>query len=80
MAIKKNNNSILALSAILFVVLAITLYLVNSYYSFNREIKTLRTTSVSTEVVDIETDLNNTDLSNLDRELQDIENEINSAY
>ena len=76
---KKNSNSmILMLSLFLFIVLAITLYLTTTYRTelFSREIKQAMTQSDSTEVEDIEKDLLNTDLDGLDKELQDIEEEL----
>ncbi len=79
MAVKKDNK-ILILSSILIIVLGVTIYLLGSYYTFNREIKTLQTTTGSTEVANIEKDLELTNLSNLDSELSDIEKELNASY
>jgi len=76
----KKDNKILILSSILIIVLGVTIYLLGSYYTFNREIKTLQTTSGSTEIENIENDLELTNLSNLDSELSDIEKELNAAY
>ena len=76
----KKDNKILILSSILIIVLGVTIYLLGSYYTFNREIKTLQTTSGSTEIENIENDLELTNLSNLDFELSDIEKELNAAY
>ncbi len=82
MATKKDqqNTTLIILSSVLIIILTITVYLLGSYYTFNREIKTLQTTTGSTEVANIEKDLEFTDLSNLDSELSDIEKELELVY
>jgi hypothetical protein len=47
---------------------------------FDREIKQIETQSDSDEISAIEKDLMQTDLNNLDKELEDIENELEAAY
>lgn len=47
---------------------------------FEKEIQNLKTQSQSDEVETIEKDLEETDLSDIDKELQDIEKELNQAY
>jgi len=76
---KNDNSLILLLAGFLFIVLAVTFYLVTTYRNelFSREINGVITQSESTEVSSIESDLEETDLDNLDSELQDIENELN---
>lgn len=80
MASKRKNDSslMLMLAGFLFVVLAITFYLVTTYRKelFTREIRQVVSQSESTEIEDIESDLEETDLESLDSELQDIENEL----
>ncbi len=86
MATKKqiNDTNFLAIvSAVLIVVLAFTMYFTKIYNSeasvYKRELLELNKQSESTEVESIEKDLDNTDLSNLDQELTDIEKELDSA-
>lgn len=47
--------------------------------SFASEIENIQTQSQSTNIGAIEKDLNETELNNIDRELQQIENELNQA-
>jgi len=46
---------------------------------YEKEITNLETLSSSNETSDIEQDLQNTDLNDIDKELGDIENEINTS-
>ncbi len=46
----------------------------------DKEIKQIQTQSKSDNLEDIEKDLQNTDLNNIDKELSDIEKEINTSY
>ena len=48
--------------------------------SIEKEVAKIQTQSESTEIESIEKDLMETDLDNLDRELNAIEAELNSAY
>ena len=79
----KETNFLAIISAAFIVVLAFTMYLTKIYNSeasiYQREILNIEKQSESTEVTSIETDLENTDLSNLDKELTDIEKELESA-
>lgn len=47
---------------------------------FQREMTQIQTQSSSDEIEAIEKDLLDTDLSNLDQEINDIEKELNAAY
>ncbi len=48
--------------------------------AFDREIKQIETQSDSSELDAIEKDLMETDLNDLDKELQEIENELEATY
>ena len=76
----RETNFLAILSAAFIVVLAFTMYLTRIYNSessvYQRELVNLTKQSESTEVESIESDLNSTDLSNLDQELADIEKEL----
>ena len=75
------NNFVLILAAATIIFLGISAYfLSNSDASFKQEIAKLKTQSSSNEVGSIEQDILGTDLSGLDKELSDIEKEINAAY
>ncbi|MGB6839338.1 MAG: hypothetical protein WBE27_03675 [Microgenomates group bacterium] len=78
---KKNTILILAVALVFFAALAfwLTKYKPSNIF-FQREIQKLETQSSSDEVGAIEGDLEETDLSNLDKELGDIEKEIEAAY
>lgn len=79
-----NKNTILVLAAVSVILIAITLLLSKresvEKVRFDSEIKQIETQSSSDEIGAIEKDLEDTDLSDLDRELQDIEAELNQAY
>lgn len=47
--------------------------------TFEQEIRQLQTQSISDETNDIEKDLKETDFSNIDKELQDIEDQFNAS-
>lgn len=86
MTIKRTSNtSIMTLSGILIFVLAITAFLLNEYskaksQSFESAVTTLETQSESTEEAEIEEDINDTDFSDIDREVAEIEAELNASY
>jgi hypothetical protein len=46
----------------------------------DKEIQQIQTQTKGDDVDDIEKDLNETDLVDVDKELQDIENELNTTY
>ncbi|HCR35729.1 hypothetical protein A2130_02920 [Candidatus Woesebacteria bacterium GWC2_33_12] len=76
------SKSIIVFLAILVLVLAGISYLFSTNTltkpaKFEREITKIETVSESDETSDIETDLNETDLDNLDFELSNIEAELN---
>lgn len=78
---KKNTILTLALTVVFFGVIA---YLLTtgglSLSSFDREINKIKTQSSSDEIEAIEKDLQETDLSDIDKELGDIERELEAAY
>ena len=81
----KKKNTILILAAILVILLGATAYwLSTSDYGenlvFTRELKQIEKQSSSDEVEAIEKDLLETDLSGIDKELKDIEAELDAAY
>lgn len=47
--------------------------------NYEQEIRQIQNQSTSDSIGDIEKDLNSTDFSQIDKELQDIENELNSS-
>jgi hypothetical protein len=80
---KKNQFPILvAVALVLMIIMGFWIY--SNYPSSTREfesdIKELETQSTSNTVDSIEEDLNNTDLSDIDKELDDIEKELIQAY
>ncbi len=81
----KKKNTILILAAILVILLGATAYWLstNGYGEnlvFTRELKQIEKQSSSDEVEAIEKDLLETDLSGIDKELEDIEAELDAAY
>lgn len=70
---KNNTLIILASSAILLILLALFIY---QSGLLPADILSLRQQSSSTEVPDIEKDLTSTDLSNLDAEMEAIQEEL----
>lgn len=75
------NKGIIVLLAILVLVFGFVSYLLSSNIlispkSFEYEIAKVETTSGSTELDDIEKDLDETDLDSLDTELSDIKAEL----
>ncbi len=75
------NNFVLILTVAVIIFLGIFAYFFsNSDISFKQEIAKLKTQSSSNEVGSIEQDILGTDLSNLDKELSEIEKEIEAAY
>lgn len=77
---KNSNNTLLLLA--FTVLLFITVFLLSQYRSltFEQKIALVETQSESTEVESIERDLNVTDLTDLDAELEAIEKEIDASY
>lgn len=79
---KKNTILVLAVALIFFV--AVAYWLSTSGYAenllFTREIKQAQKQSTSDEIEAIEKDLQETDLSDIDKELEDIEAELNAVY
>jgi NADH:ubiquinone oxidoreductase subunit D len=77
---KKNTLLILAISVLILIAIIFYQLKLRGVLTpnFNKEINMLRSQSTSTEVGDIEKDLNETDLSNVDSELEDIEKELNT--
>jgi len=76
-----NKNFLLILAAAAIIFLSITAYyLGNSDTAFKQEIVKLQNQSTSSEIDTIEEDLLDTDLSGLDKELSDIEKEIEAVY
>ena len=75
------NNFVLILAAATIIFLGISAYFLNtSNTTFKQEITKLKTQSSNNEVGSIEQDILGTDLSGLDKELSEIEKEINAAY
>lgn len=75
------NKLTISLLAIMVLIVGFVAYLFSSKTlispdRFENEIAKVETTSDSTEIEDIEKDLNGTDLDNLDTELSDIEAEL----
>ena len=76
-----NKNFLLILAAATIIFLSITaFYLGNSDTTFKQEIIKLQNQSTSSEIDTIEEDLLDTDLTGLDKELSDIEKEIEAVY
>jgi CBS-domain-containing membrane protein len=80
---KKNELMVLAaIVTILLFVMGYTLY--NRTNKSNQPVdfmtKQLTTQSETDDINSIEADLNNTDLDNIDKEIQGIESELNQAY
>ncbi len=78
----KNTIIILAATSIIFIAIG---FLLTNRESAEKmrvesEIRQMESQSSSDEVGAIEKDLDDTDLSDLDRELQDIEAELNLSY
>lgn len=78
------KNTILVLAAALIFFTAVAYWLWSSKYVenliFSGEIKQIQKQSTSDEVEAIEKDLQETGLSDVDKELEDIEAELNAAY
>ncbi len=75
------NNFILILTAAAIIFIGIFAYFLNSSdLTFKQEVAKLKTQSTGSEVGSIEQDILDTDLSNLDKELTDIEKEIETVY
>jgi len=77
---KKSNNSLLYLAGFLVVALGIMAYVTYTMPSSEKDVQTasLMKLSEGDDTEAIESDLNNTDFSNMDRELGDIDKELNS--
>ena len=75
------NNFLLILVVATIIFLGISAYFFsNSDTTFRQDIAKLKTQSSSNEVESIEQDILGTDLTDLDKELSDIEKEIEAAY
>lgn len=75
------NNFLLILTVAVIIFLGIFAYFFNSSdTTFKQEIVKLKTQSSSNEVESIEQDILGTDLSGLDKELSEIEKEIEAVY
>lgn len=75
------NNFVLILAAATVIFLSIiAFFLSNSDTTFKQEISKLKTQSSGSEIESIEEDVLGTDLSGLDKELSDIEKEIEAVY
>ena len=75
------NNFLLIMTIAALVFIGITAYfLSNSSTLFQQEIAKLNTQSSSSEIESIEKDILGTDLSGLDKELSEIEEEIEAVY
>jgi hypothetical protein len=84
---KFNKNTTIIVAAIALIMLATVMLLFRdksmkpiSQTQYSSSIEKLQTQSDSTQVSDIERDLNETNLSDLDKEMTDIDKELNSAY
>lgn len=91
MKLTSNKNIIILLAALLVVAFAFMALVLlpkkrvsvpkkQTRTGYEQEIDQIETQSTSDTVESIEADLGETDLSDLDRELQDIENELNLDY
>jgi len=84
--IRKNNNILLTILGLIFMVIALIAILLtyNTKLKTNlfqdKDTKALQGQSKSTDVESIEEDIDATDLSNLDKELTDIEKELDTSY
>lgn len=87
MEIVSKKNFLILLSAILIVALPIMAMTLSKRQTkqpvpkdnYEQEIRSIQSQSTSDNLVEIERDLSNTDFSQIDKELQDIENELNSG-
>lgn len=73
---------VLAASCVLFILTAILFFYLNisrNTKSYPSDVKQLYEQSKSTEIEDIEKDLDDTQLEDLDKELEDIEKELENA-
>ena len=80
----KHKSLIVVLAAALIIILGGLAYLLSSgklisSIPFEREVAQYETMSASDELDAIETDLNNTELENLDKELVDIQAELEAS-
>ena len=79
----RNNRNFIILLAIFIAVSLVIIYQTTGFLgpksTKDKEIAKIETQSTSDAVEAIENDLNDTDLENLDRELQYIENELNQT-
>jgi len=86
-----DKKTTLFLAAVVLILLGIMVYVFNRRVfrrqravipvsPYQQEIGVIETQSGSDDVQSIEYDLNTTDLNNLDKELTDIQNELNSTY
>ncbi len=85
MRIVSNKNHIALLAGVLIVAMVIMALVMRRtnvivFQPYEVEIQQLEEQSTSDEINSIEEDLLNTDLSDLDRELQEIDQELESAY
>lgn len=85
MDLKKSRNFILVLAIAIGVAISIIFYMrfqqaPTQDILFQKEINEMKDQSSSDEIEDIEKDLEETDLSNIDSELQYIEKELENSY
>lgn len=78
------NKLVISLLALLAIVLAVFIYVITTgnlqtNVSYQKELQQAEKMSDSNEIEDIEKDINETDLGNIDAELDDIENELDAA-
>lgn len=80
---KKNFILILSATLVFLVIVALWIYLKNpaitKELTYKKEVQDLKTQSTSNTVESIEKDLSETDLSDIDKELTDIDMELNST-
>ena len=73
---------VLAAACVIFILTAMLFFFLNlsrNDKSYPSDVKQLYQQSKSTEIEDIEKDLDDTQLENLDKELEDIEKELENA-
>ena len=86
MEVVPKKYTMLFLAAVVFILMGIMASLLipkpkpQQPTQYEKELSQIQTQSTSDETDAIEKDLNETDLSGLDKELQDIETELNQAY
>lgn len=82
----EKKNIIIVFSAVLVVLLGIMGYVTGNQIKRNKiseidtDINKIKTVSQTDSLQDIENDLNNTEIGNLDKEFDEIDKELESAY